>query len=534
MKYLSFLFIFSALVLTGITFLFVPMGTSQTYQNISIWTSGSPSEPSIYISQLNTNYVVAGSNINKVAYSTNGGLTWTTGTLSSSLYGVWGDPCIIADTLGHFYYFHLSNPPSGGHWIDRIVCQKSTNNGVNWSNPGTYTFYDPNKDQDKEWACVDPYTNHIYCTWTQFDSYGSTNFSDSSNILFAKSTDGGNNWIEVKRINKIGGDCIDSDNTTEGAVPCTGPNGEVYVAWAGPLVRNNTFKIFFDRSTDGGVTWLDNDIQVVTQYGGWDFDVAGIYRANGMPVTGCDLSNGPYRGTIYINYIDSVSPGDHDVMLVKSTDGGFNWSSPVRVNNDPPGKEQFFTWMCIDQVTGYLYFVFYDRRNFTNTNTDVYIAKSTDGGVTFENILISASPFTPTTSVFFGDYTNISAHNGKVRPIWGRLSGSTMSVLTAIIDFPTGTENNFEVIPSDYKLYQNYPNPFNPTTTIKYNLPKDGYVSLKVYDILGKEVSVLVNTYSRAGTFEAVWDASGMSSGIYMYKLTTPMFSETKKMMLVR
>jgi len=84
-------------------------------------------------------------------------------------------------------------------------------------------------------------------TWTQFDSYGTSNPIDSSKIMFAKSTDAGTSWSQPGqglRIDKLGGDCVDADNTVEGAVPAVGPNGEVYVAWAGPKIRNSQFGIF--------------------------------------------------------------------------------------------------------------------------------------------------------------------------------------------------------------------------------------------------------------------------------------------------
>ncbi len=522
-------------------FLFVGLAGNifAQYTNIMISNTGNPEEVSIIMNPKNPNYMVAGANINRYYYSSNKGLNWTAGNLTSSLYGVWGDPAIIVDTLGHFYFFHLSNPTSGGHWIDRIVCQKSTNNGVSWSNPGTYTFYDPNKDQDKEWAVVDRRNNHIYCTWTQFDNYGSSSQLDSSNILFAKSTDAGNTWIEVKRINKLGGDCYDEDNTVEGAVPCVGPNGEVYVSWSGPKIRNSQFGIFFNKSTNGGVTWLNEPLYVTDQPGGWDISIAGIQRSNGMPITCCDLSNSPYRGTVYINYVDQASTNDHDVKIIKSTNGGLNWSAPIKVNNDPAGKEQFFTWMSVDPVTGHLYVVFYDRRNYTNFQTDVYLARSTDGGTTFQNIKISTTPFTPTSSVFFGDYSCIDAYNNIVRPIWTRLDNTVLSIWTANIDFTTPVYTGIQNLPKDYTLEQNYPNPFNPVTKIKYSIPpsKNGdfsTVQIVVYDINGKEVTKLVDGIVSAGIYETEWNATGYSSGVYFYKLISGNFTETKKMILVR
>ncbi|MDZ7847454.1 MAG: sialidase family protein [Owenweeksia sp.] len=82
-------------------------------------------------------------------------------------------------------------------------------------------------------------------------------------------------------------------------------------------------------------------------------------RANGMPVTVCDLSEGPYRGTIYVNWVDNRN-GHYDVWLSKSEDEGETWSEPLRVNDDETERDQFFTWLTCDPTTGYLYAVFYD------------------------------------------------------------------------------------------------------------------------------------------------------------------------------
>jgi hypothetical protein len=98
----------------------------------------------------------------------------------------------------------------------------------------------------------------------------------------------------------------------------------------------------------------------------------------------------------------------------------------------------------------------------------------------------------------------------------------------------TGISKNGTGIPSEYKLYQNYPNPFNPATTINYDLPAAGIVRLVVYDILGKEIAVLVNEKQTAGKYEVTWDASNYPSGVYFYKLTTDDYSGTKKLILLK
>jgi hypothetical protein len=97
-----------------------------------------------------------------------------------------------------------------------------------------------------------------------------------------------------------------------------------------------------------------------------------------------------------------------------------------------------------------------------------------------------------------------------------------------------GVENNIKEVPTTYTLSQNYPNPFNPSTSIKYSMPKAGFVSLKVYDILGREVASLVNQHKSAGTYIVDFNASTLTSGMYFYKLETNDFVAVKKMVLVK
>lgn len=499
------------------------------YQNVLIGNSYYPNEPSIMINPLNPDQVVAGANTNIYYYSSDGGLSWEEGYLDSP-YGVWGDPCIITDTAGAFYYFHLSNPP-GGNWIDRIVCQKSTDGGATW-NDGSYMGLNGAKAQDKEWAVVDPATNNIYVSWTQFDNYGSPDPADSSLIMFSRSTDGGETWSPAVRISAQGGDCIDSDNTVEGAVPAVGPDGEVYVSWAGPL------GLVFSKSTDQGMTWPAENKVITSIPDGWDYAIPGIYRANGLPVTCCDLSNSPHRGSIYINWSDQRNgETDTDIYFVRSTDGGSTWSEPLRVNNDPPGRQQFFTWMTVDQANGDIYIVFYDRREHSNNLTDVYMAVSRDGGETFSNEKISEVPFYPTSSVFFGDYTNVSAYNGRVRPIWlhMQLPDPGMCIYTAIIDSVfTGTGGDLTQALS-LTAEQNYPNPAAGITTFSYKVRDPAEVSLKVYDISGKVVAVLVDKrWHQPGKYVETLDvsAAGLAPGFYYFSLVSGEQSIRKKMVV--
>lgn len=491
---------------TFLLLLLMGSGAYAQYTNVLISKNKDPNETSIAINQKFPQYLVAGANLANVYRSSNGGLTWVDTVLTSS-YGVWGDPVLFCDTNGHFYFMHLSNPANGS-WIDRIVCQKSTDNGLTWSD-GTYFGLNPGKQQDKHWAVVDPATNCIHVTWTEFDQYGSISPLDSSRILYVRSLDGGATWSTPIKINTVSGNCIDSDQTTEGAVPAVGPNGEVYVAWAGPS------GIVFNRSLDKGITWGNTNIAISSQPGGWDQNINGIFRANGLPFTYCDLSNGPHRGTIYVCWTDS-SAGNYDVYLSRSIDKGLTWSNPIRVNDDTTQAEQFFVSMALDQANGNLHILFYDRRNYNNLFTDVYWAHSTNGGVSFVNEKISDQPFLPSANVFFGDYTGIAAYNNKVRPIWTKMVGTKTEAHTALVQFnpmaiPITTTTDTE-LPTLYSNQQQ--------NIISFKIRRPAQATLILTDMKGIKVKTYFqNKVFQPGRYQENIDINGLPSGYYLAEL---------------
>lgn len=437
--------------------LFLALSVASAQQVVRITEPGAinPAEVSIAINPKNPDNMIAASfqigrppkpRTGSYYYVTfDAGKTWKTLPTPNPKNLVQGDDVIAFSSDGIAYHVHLSfdgirlarpNRAENG-----MIVNVSQDGGESWSDgvPAVNHVNTVIPFEDKPGLVVDNapasrMKGNVYLAWTRFDVYGSANPEHHSQIYFSRSIDRGQTFSMPFRISDTGGDCLDSDNTVEGAVPSVGLNGEVYVVWAGPL------GLVFDKSLDGGLTF-GKDKVIGDIPGGWDFSVEGLDRANGMPVTGVDLSNGPNKGTLYVNWIDARN-GDPDVFVMSSRDRGETWSRPVRVNDDPVrnGKVQFFTWMAVDPVDGSVNIVFYDRRDTSGTLTRVTLARSVDGGRSFVNHKIELQPFAA-GRVFFGDYTGISAYEGRVAPVFMHFQNDkSLAVSVALFRFKSGTQ----------------------------------------------------------------------------------------------
>lgn len=285
---------------------------------------------------------------------------------------------------------------------------------------------DTNKYAVNPRAAIDRKGN-LFVTWTDFDIYESEDDKCVSRILFTRSSNG-KKWSKPKELSQTNGDCKNDDHTPAGAMPAVMGSGErAFAAWS------NQGKIFFDRAFDGGDIWLTNDLAIAEQAGGWRMKIPGVQKANGMPMLLCNnTKRSNLTGALYIAW-GGQRQNDSDIWFTRSLNFGDNWDQPARINNDGTGKHQYLPFMTFDSETGYIYIIFYDRRNYTNEATDVYVAYSKDGGAIFKNVKISETPFVADSTVTIGNYIGISAHDGLITPIWTRTENGKSSIWMSVI-----------------------------------------------------------------------------------------------------
>jgi len=152
---------------------------------------------------------------------------------------------------------------------------------------------------------------------------------------------------------------------------------------------------------------------------------------------------------------------------------------------------------------------------------------------TYVNGSLSNSTITHTISWLTKTDGNYNAYIDTSSKISGDVS-VYQPLLNLVENYSTAVNESTSNTPEKYELFQNYPNPFNPTTTITYSLPKSSFVTLTIYDLLGREVTTLVNEEKHSGTYKVTWNAQNKPSGIYFYKITAGGYSKINKMILLK
>ncbi len=521
-----------------------PFSSSETYaklpalyENMDISLDPAPqNEPSVKFNAKNPRYVLAAwrdfsQGVSPARrrigynYSNDSGNTFFPAQLLIPVldtnHPLMSDPVVCSDTNGNFYVATISISTYGG--MDVFV-YKSTDFGMTFTSCSMAAGGISSAPEDKEWMVCDltkgnsPYKNNLYISWTHFGS--------TQNIMLVKSTDCGVSWGSPVEVSLPG--------TVQGSCPAIGPNGEVYVVWV--YNYENIISVYFGKSTNGGKSFEKE--QLIAQ--GTRPTIAAATYNSTFPSMAVDVSGGPGNGTIYVTFCDGRNY-DADVFLIKSTNGGANWTSPLRINNDSTGngKQQYWPWIAVNE-TGKIAIIYYDSRNGTNNNIiQTWLARSTNNGQSFINSVMSDASFNiswPNEEVRFGDYINIDYRGGRILPVWTDLrnGGVDMEIYTAIVRVPVGINNISAEVPNSFILHQNYPNPFNAETNIKFEIPVPGISEMKIYDIKGRKVSVVFNEYTKAGTYGTRFNAANLTSGVYFCVLKSGNSVRTKKMIMIK
>ncbi len=462
--------------------------------------------------------------------STNGGNSWRgNDTCTGSNIGSHGgDPGPIIDKNGRFIITHQGGLPTG------MFSNYSTDQGLSWSNNYPILTGDNDKGSPQtDDAPASPYYGNTYLAWTRF--------SPPFPIVFSYTSNGGTNWSSVIQINNAY-----NTNRSYGPAIGIGPNGTIYTVWASSS-PNSPFtedRVGFAKSSNGGLNWSVSEGAIdcngirTTQLPPWTI------RANSFPVIDIDKTGGSRNGWIYVVVTDkSIAPAgnDPDIVFHRSTDQGSTWSAGVRVNQDAinNGRNQFFPSIRVDENGG-INIAYFDSRNSVDS-VDVYLSRSIDGGISWSDFRVTAQRFRPQAvsgaggAGNMGDNIGLTSGNGNLYPVWMSNQTGVFQTWTAIINYLTiGIQQIGSEVPGDYGLKQNYPNPFNPITKIEFSIPYPGNTRLSVYDITGKLIRNLVEQELHAGTYSTNWDASELPSGIYLYRIQSGNFYESKKMILVK
>ncbi|MBS1680699.1 MAG: exo-alpha-sialidase [Bacteroidetes bacterium] len=399
------------------------------YKNVKLVEQTTNPRPTITINKKNAENIVAGIVAESFVISNDGGKTWNEKTLKS-LSGSGFYPYVVSNSKGSLFYFHVPdilNNSNTGELPYRIACQNYLQEETMFS-PGTFIENNSEVAQRNAWPLAHPKKNSVFVSYTQFNKKEKNEPGCQSNIFVSKSMNG-NKWSSPSQVNKNSGGCENYDNTMANAPLAIGTDGKMYSAWA------HEKKIYFDRSYDDGNTWLDTDLTVFKKPIDWSIEIPGVQSYTSLPLLSIDNSNGLFKGTLYLLWADqSMGKDDTDIWIIRSRNHGDYWSEPVRVNKDEPGKHQFHPWISVDPTNGNVYVVYYDRRNYDNLQTDVYLAYSVDGGNSFDEVKISESPFSPETGKIFNGTCHIDAHDGLIAPIWTQNDNGKTSIWTAHIE----------------------------------------------------------------------------------------------------
>ncbi len=403
-----------------------------------------------------------------------------------------------------------------------VVCICS----ISYSQSGWYQVYNPSAGRSIHSIQFTSENTGYASLWV----YSGTGYGG-----LLKTTNGGNNWVNLT------------------------PTGDV---WDFCFLDNNTGYIDFWnwnndhilKTTNGGLNWVDQDsIYQLLGIEFFDYNTgfaAGKYGSGKKTTNGginwILMGNGCWHQWTTMSFLSADRWLVAGSYLCKTTNGGMNWNSisgygvqAIYFINNTTGfvgsyygviykstnaGDNWFTIDTINQGSNPQNIMFVnDNTGYISASTN-YVFKTTDGGYNWSQQVINSS---------YGiTYVNF------INPNTGFAGGGNGAIYKTTTGGTVFVNNISTEIPSAYSLAQNYPNPFNPVTKIKFDVPNvkqaSLLVALKVYDVMGREVQTLVNESLKPGTYEVTFDGSSLNSGVYFYMIKSGDFVQTKRMVLIK
>jgi hypothetical protein len=309
-------------------------------------------------------------------------------------------------------------------------------------------------------------------------------------VVLVESMDRGTTWTEtvIWDVDETGGT---AEEVPDGSVSMLYDSNDIlHIAW-GNFYNDGTATFFY--SVDAGIRHWSSSTGTVQEVAFPDPDTTIVppYGRDGNLATQPDLSADP-NGNVYIifsRFINEVDVNGYyyeHVFGITSSDGGATWTDPSDLTPGTGYDASFPSVADLADADGSLHIVY---------NCDPYAGN-----------FLAATPGHPDIAV------------------------AVMYLRTMVTD----VREDGGIVPSAYRLEQNYPNPFNPNTNIRYRIPSSVFVSLRVFDILGREVATLLNKHQEAGSHVSNLDATNLSSGVYFYMLKAGTFTETMKMIVLK
>ncbi len=383
-------------------------------------------------------------------------------------------------------------------WIDRrdandeVYYQSSTDGGTSWgsstrltSNPAISVF-----------ASVAVSGSTVHVVW-QDDRNG------NYEIYYKRSTDGGISWGTDTRL---------TDNTALSASACVSVSGlDVHVTWTDERAGSTNPEIYYKRSADGGAT------------GGADT------RLTNNSAFSTSASSAVSGSVVHVVWSD-LRDGTNEIYYKRSSNGGSGWGGDTRLTFN--GGSSYSASLSVSGAAVHMTWI--DDRD---GNFEVYYNASTDGGISWGQDLRL------TTNSALSNFSSVSASGSAVHVVWRdeRDGNPEIYYNRNPTGNSTGIEKTDSEMPQEFSLEQNYPNPFNPSTRIRFSVPSGSgrggeseIVSLKVFDVLGREVTTLVNENLSAGSYETTFDATSLASGVYIYRLTSGNRSLSRKLLITK